>query len=427
MLVVFTSCEIEEIVNPNSPNVGAFLQNPSKADINLLVNGLEARTRDTRASYIIATGSISRELYFFNSSDPTTLATLLGKDGLVLTGSEPQLTGTMAARYSAVKSCEFILEAVANTSDPDITAAEKDGYRGIANTIKAYSLLEVLTLTNSSGIRVDVADPENLGPVLGRDAAYTAITDLLNEAFTQLQGAEFGFGLSAGFEGFDTPNTFAQFNRAIAARAALYREDYESTLSLVQQSFLDLNGDLSTGPKRIYGLTGFEIQNPIFKPPQQSGDQFIVHNRFIEDIETGDTRIDKFRLRNDPVARDGVNGTHELALYATNVDPIDHIRNEELILIYAEANIQASTGDLNEAVAALNIIRNAYGLADYAGDVTREALTDELLYNRSYSLFAEGHQMLDLRRYNRLNDQFLPIDRVGDIIHTEFPLPPFDQ
>ena len=49
-----------------------------------------------------------------------------------------------------------------------------------------------------------------------------------------------------------------------------------------------------------------------------------------------------------------------------------------------------------------------------------------MLYNRSYSFWAEGHTMFDLRRYNRLNDTFLPIDRVGDIIHTQFPIPPFE-
>lgn len=424
LVFLLFGCEIDEVVNPNSPNVGDFLNNPSKSDLDLLVAGLEARARDTRGGFITATGSIARELYFFNSSDPTTLATLLGKDGTPLTGSEPQLTGVMAARYRAVKSCDFILEGVGNT-DAIISDAQKDGYRGVANTFKAYSLLEVLSLVNNSGIRIDVQDPENLGPVLSRADAYQVIRDLLDAGFNQLQGGEFGFQLSEGFEGFNTPATFAQFNRAVAARAAIYQENYVDALSLVQTSFLQLNGDLSVGPKRIYGIDGFEIQNPIFKASQQSGDQYIAHNRFITDIEAGDTRINKFRLRDDPVARDGVNGTHEVALYASNVSPIDHIRNEELILIYAEANIQ--TGNLGEAETALNVIRNAYGLTDYTGAMDQDGLTEEMLYNRAYSLYAEGHLMFDLRRYNRLNDGFLPIDRGGDIIHTEFPLPPFDQ
>lgn len=426
---LFTACELDEVPNPNSPNVGDFLADPSKSDINLLVAGLEARARDTRGSFITATGSIAREIYFFNSSDPTTTTTLIGKGGAVLTGSEPQLTGFMAARYSAVKSANFILEAVESTTDASITEAEKDGYRGVANTIKAYSLLEMLALLNSSGLRVDVADAENLGPILTRDNAYQAIRDLFDTGFNQLNGGQFAFQLSPGFTDFDTPATFALFNRALAARAALYQGNYEDALTLVNASFLDLTtgASLTAGPTRQYGLNGFEITNPIFKAPQQSGDQYVVHNRLINDIRVNDTRISKFRLRNDQVSRDDLNGTHEIALYASNTDPISHIRNEELILIYAEANINATTGSLQDAEDALNLINAAYGLADYAGAQNVSELTDELIYHRTYSLWAEGHAMFDLRRNGLLNDTYLPIDRAGDIIHTEFPLPPFDR
>ncbi len=429
LIFTLSSCEIDEVVNPNSPNLGDFLSDASEADINLLVAGLESRARDARGSFITATGSIARELYFFNSSDPTTTATLLGKEGSKLTGSEPQLggVGVMGACYSAIKSADFILEAVAGTTDSDISTAEAQGYRAVANTFRAYSLLEMISLVNNAGLRVEISDPENLGPILSRAEVYTEIHRLLDDAFGELRTAEFAFRLSPGFAEFDTPATFSLFNRAIAARAAIYQEKYDDALKLVGDSFLKLGGDsLDFGVSRQYGNNGFEIPNPIFKAPQNSGDQYVVHNRFITEIRASDTRINKFRLRNDPVARDGVNGTHEIDLYADNATPIDHIRNEELILIYIEANIRASEGSLPNAIAAINILNVAYGLGAYTGASTVAALTDEMLYHRSYSLWGEGHAMFDLRRYNRLNAKFLPLDRAGDIIHTEFPLPPFD-
>ncbi len=416
-----TNCEFSNDVDPNQPSLSQVLTNTTPQELNLLVGGLEARSRDAMGGFITATGEIARELYDFNSSDPTTLETLLGKEGATLTGSEPQLTGTMFARYQAVKSAEFVLDAVENV---ELTEAEKQGYRGVANTFKGLMLLDVLSLLNSNGVRVDVRDPNNLGPFLSKEEGFSAILNILDQGFSQLQGADFAFQLSSGFAGFDTPETFALFNRAVAARVATRGEDYALALSLVNESFLDLNGDLDVGPKRVYGLGGTETLNPIFKSPQQAGDQYIVHNRMISDIMTGDTRINKFRLRDDPVGRDGVNGTHEIALYATSTDPIDHIRNEELILIYAEANIQ--TSNFSDAVDAINVIRNAYGLSDYSGAQTENALIDEMLYHRAYSLWAEGHAMFDLRRYGRLNDQFLPIDRPGDLIHTEFPIPLFE-
>jgi len=81
------------------------------------------------------------------------------------------------------------------------------------------------------------------------------------------------------------------------------------------------------------------------------------------------------------------------------------------------------TGALGEAVAALNTIRNAAGLSDYSGAETSDALTDELLNQRRYSLWGEGHRMVDLRRYGRLNADFVPIDREGDDVFTQFPIP----
>jgi len=417
----FTQCEFSNDIDPNQPSLSGVLANTTPQELNLLMGGLEARSRDAMGGFITATGSIARELYDFNASDPTTTETLIGKNGVALNGSEPQLTGTMFARYQAVKSAEFVLEAVENVG---ISEAEKQGFRGVANTMKALVLLDVLSLLNSNGVRVDIADPENLGPFLSKADGFTALRGFLDDGFSQLQGAEFTFQLSGGFAGFDTPAEFALFNRAVAARVATYEEDYAAALGFVNASFMDMTDDLDIGPKRSYGQGGTEILNPIFKSPQQSGDQYIVHNRMIDDIQAGDTRINKFRLRDDPVSRDGLNGTHEISLYGTSTDPIDYIRNEELILIFAEANIQL--GNFSDAADALNVIRNAYGLADYAGALNADDLTDELLYNRTYSLWAEGHAMFDLRRYNRLNDQFLPIDRLGDVIHTEFPIPLFE-
>ncbi len=95
------------------------------------------------------------------------------------------------------------------------------------------------------------------------------------------------------------------------------------------------------------------------------------------------------------------------------------IRNEELILIYAEANIQLN--NFPEAVTALDVIRQKHNLAPYSGAITQQALINEMLYERRYSLFFEGHRWIDVRRYNQLNT--LPIDRPDDNVWGQFPLP----
>jgi hypothetical protein len=124
-------------------------------------------------------------------------------------------------------------------------------------------------------------------------------------------------------------------------------------------------------------------------------------------------------LRTSVASLDGLSSNRDVWDYTSSTAPIPIIRNEELILIYAEANIQ--TMDLTNAVTALNTIRNAYGLPNYSGPVTQAALLTEMLNQRRYSLYCEGHRWVDLRRYNLLSE--LPIDRPGDQVWTEFPLP----
>lgn len=96
--------------------------------------------------------------------------------------------------------------------------------------------------------------------------------------------------------------------------------------------------------------------------------------------------------------------------WPTNTTPLKFIRNEELVLIYAEANIL--TGNLDEAIHAINIIRQAAEIGDYQGDKTVPALIDELLFQRRYSLWFEpaGHRWVDMRRYDRLDQISTELD-----------------
>ena len=412
------SCSIDEQFDPNGPSINSVLNDASLTELNLLATGIEAGMRNGYNSYVTASGTIARELYIFDA-DPRNTEDLLGKEDLTLDANTFYITGPFLTRYAVVKNVNILLQALDNTDA--VSETEKAGYRAFGNTIKAYMLSQVLDMLGSNGIRVDVADPENLGPYLSEDASYDAVLALLDEAYGQLDGAAFSFVLSDGFAGFNTPETFGEFNRAIAARVATHAGRYQQALDYVEASFLDLDGDLSVGPEHVFSTNAGDLLNPIYKPAGQSGDQLIVNPRIIAEATEGDNRLDKFRLRVQNTSQDGLNGQYESALYASATSPIDIIRNEELVLIYAEANI--NLGNLEEAVDALNIIREAAGIGAYDGAVTQEALIDEMLYQRQYSLWGEGHLMWDLRRYGRLNDTYLPIDREGDDIFTQFPIP----
>lgn len=103
-----------------------------------------------------------------------------------------------------------------------------------------------------NGIRIDVADPDNLGPFVGEGdskASLRAIASLLDEGYAQLNagGAAFPFRLGSGFAGYNTPETFADKSRAITARVHLYDGNWDSALTALGNSFYDLNGNLNKG------------------------------------------------------------------------------------------------------------------------------------------------------------------------------------
>lgn len=430
LMLGLSACEIDEQVDPNRPSLNSVLSDASQAELNNLAVGIQSEMRVGVGTYVTATGTVARELYLFDA-DPRNLQDLVGLDGRQLDNNTFYLTGAYNPRYRAIKNCNILFEALDNSSA--ISEEEKNGYRGFANTAKAHELLIALNMLDQNGIRVDVADPNNLGPFVSKEEALAEIARLLDEGYSQLgnAGSSFAFDLTDGYAGFDTPATFREFNRALAARVALYRQNWAEALALLNNSFFSLNGDLAAGPKHVFSTAGQDQLNPVFRVPDQNGDQIVVNNGHIADAEAGDLRVaNKTAPRLNPSSQGGFSGTHELRLYASAVAPIDIIRNEELVLIYAEANLQA--GNTGAAVEGINVIRAAAGLAPYTGAQTREALIDEILDQRRYSLFCEGHRMVDLRRYGLLNADNVPVDENVDpdtgqtrsqTVFQQFPIP----
>jgi starch-binding outer membrane protein, SusD/RagB family len=417
-IAIASSCEIEDIDDPNNPSRSSIEENATIGELNNVVAGTESLMRSELGFYYDAVGIIGREYYFFTDADPRYTGELLGKGESTLDNAGFYGTRPYAGRYQVILNSNILITAVGNTT-ADLTAEEKNGYIAFAKTAQAYSYLLALNLQYENGIRIDVSDPENLGDFVGYSEALAEISGLLDEAYTLLQssGDEFRFDLSSGFDGFDTPETFATFNRAIKARVELYRGNKAAALTALGDSFFDMAGDLYIGPSHFYSTGGNDVLNPVFRSPG-SAEALIVHPSFLADALAGDTRVEIKTEERDVATLDGLTGDHDVTIYSSLSSPIPIIRNEELILIYAEANIGTNN---TEAVDAINVIRNAHGLADYGGATTDEALIDEILFNRRYSLFGEGHRWIDLRRYDRLDE--LPLDREGDDVWVQFPRP----
>ena len=419
IMLFFAGCK-KDYGNLNNATIEDFLKNASQSELNNLVSGTESGMRTSLNFYLDDVSIIGRESYRFSGSEPRYVLDLLGANSATLSGSNFYITFPWAAKYRVVKNCNTLIQAATNSTL--ITDAQKKGYIGFARTIKAYQLLLNLNLTDSNGIRVDVADPDNLGPFVNYADGLAAITSLLDSAKTDLGTATVSFPL-AGFTGFNDAPGLTKFNRALAARVSVYQQNWRVALDDLNVSFFGLNNGFNTGVYHVFGTGSGDQLNPVFIPQNQAGEQRVAHPSYAADIEAGDDRIDKTTIRITPASLSGLSSDRDVWVYTSSIAPVPIMRNEELILIYAEANIQLN--NLTEGVNAINVIRNGHQLGDYTGAVTKGALINEMLKQRRYSLFFEGHRWIDLRRYNLLNT--LPVDRPGDDVWTEFPLPVTEQ
>jgi starch-binding outer membrane protein, SusD/RagB family len=417
---LFVSCQ-KDYGDLNGPTVESFTANSSASDLNNLVTGSESGMRTNMGVYLDAVGSIGRENYRFSPSEPRYLTDLLGQNNATLNNSTFYITNTWASRYRVVKNCNTLIQAATNSTL--ISAAERSGYIGFAQTIKAYQLLLNLNQTDSNGIRIDVSNPDALGPIVALNPALDAIQSLLDSGKAALAAGTVIFPLSSGFAGFSDAPGLLQFNRALSARVQVYRMDWADALTALSESFYGLNKDLNLGVYSVFGTGSGDQLSPVFIPQNQTGEVRVANPSFAQDIMPGDDRISKATLRTSIASLQGYSSDRDMWVYTTSTAPMSIVRNEELILIYAEANIQ--TNDFTDAVTALNVIRNKHNLPNYSGALTQSALINEMLYERRYSLYFEGHRWIDVRRYNQLST--LPLDYPTDNIWTEFPLPVSEQ
>lgn len=417
----------DNVNDPNNPSVQQVLQNATKPEVQNVITGLELRNRQYAGGLIPLLGSFGREVWQFDSIDGRFTDEWLGIVGNA--EDDPSFFGSgdaYSTPYAAIRQSFLLLQVVDNTDI--LNETEKSSVRGFAKTIQGYQFLIPLLTQYQNGIRVSVSDPQNLGPFESFEDALTEIRSVLDEGNQDLQNAgdRFFFNLSGGFSNFSDPASMAQLNRAIAARAAVYAKDWQGVLNVLSdaQPFFELAKGEDVMNKGAYLSFGNppDVFNPLYIPRNVSPDNImVVHPSMIEDTLAGDLRIDrKFFRRDTPVNNPSV---PEEAFYQDNrfdgVDaPIPMIRNEELILIYAEANIQlGAPQNLANAVEAINIVRNTWNLPDYSGPVTQQALIDEMLLQRRYSLWAEfGHRWIDMRRYNRLDE----IDQNDKLVGTIF-------
>lgn len=408
-----------DIQNPNSPDPLGV--NPSRERVADAATGLLIGTRAYYPGWILNTSIIGRDGYRFDGSEPRyTSEALTGQldAGGFIGGSQ------WLPPYRNIRGANALL-TYAPTSAV-LSAAEKNAVAGFARTMQALDFLNVIVGHTQDSIPIDVGTSPTAppAPFVTQAAAYDHIERLLDSAQTDLQngGASFPFELASGFADFATPTDFIRFNRALRARVDVYRQNWAQALVDLAASFVDTLQPLDLGAYHVFSIGAGDVTNGLnantvenFAHPQlrdsaqlQPGGQpdrrFLTKTRTRQSQTTSDLTSDLGWTR-----------------YPGPSSPIPIIRNEELILLRAEANLQQN--NLGPALADINFVRvNSGGLAPLGAFADQAAAINALLYERRYSLVFEwGHRWIDMRRYNRLNQ--LPIDRPGDVVYSTLPIP----
>jgi hypothetical protein len=424
------ACDFDQSTSPNSPDpIGA---NPSRAEVQTAVDGMLISFRTDFADIALDMGVIGREVLRFDGSDPRFTGELL--HGPLDPGSDAFGGDHWADQYATIRGGNLILAVLPTASA--LSAEEQSALSGYVKTIQALNYLMIVNTHTQDSIPIvtDTSVIATPAPFSSNTAAFDYLIGLLETAKAELTagGTTFPFVLPQGFRNFNTPATFLQFNRALRARVAVYRNDFAGALTALGESFLDPAAPLDFGAYMDYGTGPGDFANPHSLDPQQ-GENFAHPSletgaQLQEDGVTLDQRfLDKIVPRTI-TSSDNLTSDLGWIRYPTPNTPIPIIKNEELILLRAEAFIgQANPG---AALPDINLVRTVSGrLPALAGFASPEAALDELLYNKLYSLVFEGaHRWLDARHYGRLNT--LPIDRPSpepptpaDVVFPTLPIP----
>jgi len=401
------ACKEITVPNYNNPNLEQLTNNPTANTVNTAIVGIVISLRDRVGTEASAMGILGKESYNLDQAEPRNVLGYL--QGPIEPGGFVQdLSWT--AGYRNLRQSAVILAALDKV--PTFTAAQKEGTRGFVKTIMAMELLTQVRIRDVVGIMVDVsADPAApLGDIVTKDVALSRISQLLDDAKVNLLagGTAFSFPLHSGFAGFNTPATFLQFNRGIKARTEVYRQQWPAALAALAESFIDVSSGsaatLAKGVYHVYSTSSGDATNPLFDPLPT---RLYVHPSILSGAQTRANGQPDLRLTSKTavgVSRvvQQVQGTYKFTNYPTSTSPVPILKNEDLILLRAEARYQS--GDVTGALADINFIRvNSGGLDPLAGFANATAFVDELLYNRTYSLLFEGgHRWVDYRRYGRL-------------------------
>jgi len=405
-LALLGACDDPVIPNFNDPTLPPV---PNAAELQQQVSGLVSGDREQHAFQILVLETMGRDAYRIDIADPRYLDMPLG-------GFDPGaflVDFTWNVRYRTIRSAQLLVGGI---DASDFSEEQKAATRGVARTFQANQYIQLIESRDTLGVPITTGAGA-LEAVRCQPAVLEYVSALLDSAATDLAagGAELPFVLPGGFAGFDTPATFRQFNRALAAKVMMYRgfanfrrdgtvdaASLNSALALLDESFVNTTdpASLRTGVYHVYSTASGDQQNNNF-----DNSVYRANPKVLADIEPGDRRAAKVV---EGAPKSNASGTVQSDLLFTIVQsptaPLPIIINVELVLIRAEV-LWGLNRDA-EALDLVNFVRQADGgLSSKSAFADRLDLLREILRQKRLSLLWEsGSRFVDFRMFGLIDE-----------------------
>ncbi|MEJ7760462.1 MAG: hypothetical protein WKF55_12830 [Gemmatimonadaceae bacterium] len=431
----------------NAPTAEALGGALNRTSLQALATGVLAQDRTAIASsftYVILSGIFARDVYRIDSSEPRYVSETLGgqPDAGSFAGG-----GGFADFFIAIRAANNLILALPTAAATDVSAAEKSATAGFIKTIKALEYYRLIELRDTVGVPIQSDNQDEVTPIRCKSPVLAYVQALLDSANTDLTAAgaatKLPFTLPSGFTAngrdYSVVSNIIRLNRGLKGKVDFYTGLNRKAVmpALYATAIAELTQALGGAAPGAVSPSTFNF-GPYYNfgaaetnaAANNRADAKIGLNPLIRDsIQAGDARASKIVSR--PVLSGGgisttVTASFAVATPANQALPLPILRDEELVLIRAQAYIEA--GNFAAATADLNSVRTFNRLAPYAVFTSREAARSAALYEKRFSLLLEGPQRLvDLREYGRLNNTFFRRETPTDPFNAAFPIPRGEQ
>lgn len=443
------ACKDSAVVNPeDAPTVEAIQGSLTRGVLQSLATGVLAQDRAAVVgtfTFYVLSEIFARDVYRIDASEPRYVQETLGgqPDPGSFAGG-----GGWGQFYTATRAAQNLLIGLPTAPVAEVSATEKSATSGFIQTMKALDYYRLLELRDTVGIAIQSADPNEVTPIRCKTPALAYVASLLDSALADLNAAggatKLPFTLPTGFTAFgrnySTVSNIILFNRGLKGKVDFYRglDRTSPQPALFATAVTELTTAL--GGAAAGGVPASQFSFGPYYNFVPSGSEATANNRaddkiglnpaVKDSIQAGDSRSSKIVNRSATLSGFGVSTsiTYVGAVPSTanQSNPIGILRDEELVLLRAQAWIEA--GNFASATADLNSVRTSYGLPPYDVFTNKEAARSAALYEKRYSLLFEGPQRLvDLRAYGRLNGTYLKKETATDPYNAAFPIPRGEQ